>query len=100
MKNGSDNEDIYCISIIIPAYNMERLVTRSVMSALNQTYSNIEVILVDDGSTDKTGEIVDVISLKDKRLKVFHQSNQGIAAALNSGIDKSDRRIYFIPRQR
>ena len=73
------------ISVIIPVYNVEKYLNRCLQSVLNQTYAEIEVILVDDGSTDKSGEICDSF-LSDKRCKVIHQSNQGVSSARNKGL--------------
>mgnify|MGYP000523452576 CR=1 FL=1 len=69
------------VSIIMALYNMESLVYRAVSSVINQTYQNIEVIIIDDGSRDKGGAICDEIALEDNRVKVFHQENTGIAGA-------------------
>ena len=73
------------ISVIIPVYNVEKFVKRSVESALNQTYKDLEIILVNDGSTDKSGEICDNYAKKDKRIKVIHQENKGISGARRIG---------------
>ncbi len=70
------------VSIVMPLYNMEKLVERAVMSVIEQTYSNIEVIIVDDGSKDSSGFICDNIALNDSRVRVIHQENTGIAGAL------------------
>ena len=67
------------VSIIMPLYNMEKLVERAVMSVINQTYPNIEVIIVDDGSKDSSGLICDHIAMNDERVRVFHQENSGIS---------------------
>lgn len=76
------------VSVIIPAYNRENLIQRAIMSVLNQTYSDLEVIVVDDCSTDLTGEIVQ--SIPDARLKYFKFSkNQGACAARNFGIKQA-----------
>ena len=63
------------ISVIIPAYNTERYIKKCINSVINQTFNDIEVICIDDGSTDETGKILDVYSQKDKRGKVIHQNN-------------------------
>lgn len=70
------------VSIIMPLYNMEKFVERAVMSVVNQTYRNIEVIIVDDGSTDSSGSICDHIAMNDGRVRVIHQENLGISGAL------------------
>lgn len=75
------------ISIIVPVYNVEKYIERCVDSILAQSYRNLEVILVDDGSPDRCPEICDRYGLQDKRVKVLHQSNAGLSAARNAGID-------------
>lgn len=74
------------ISVIIPVYKAEKYIERCIFSILRQTFQNIEVILVDDGSPDKSGEICDMWALKDKRIKVIHQKNAGAGAARNAGL--------------
>ena len=74
------------ISIVVPAYNVEKYIEKCVDSLINQTYKNIEIILVDDGSTDKTGKICDKYLKKDKRIKVIHKENGGLSDARNCGI--------------
>ena len=73
------------VSIIIPAYNAARYLPRSVASALAQTYTNIEVVIVDDGSTDETGAVSEQLSQQDNRLRVVHQENLGPAEARHNG---------------
>ncbi len=74
------------ISVIVPVYNTEMYLDRCVESIINQTYKNLEIILVDDGSTDGSGRICDAYKTKDKRVKVLHQKNSGPSAARNNGI--------------
>lgn len=74
------------ISIIVPVYNSEKTLKRCFDSLINQDYKNIEIILIDDGSKDKSGEICDLYAKKDKRIKVFHQDNQGESSARNCGL--------------
>ncbi len=78
--------DTPLISVIIPIYNNETFLQKCIDSILMQTYSNLEIILVDDGSTDGSGKICDQYAQKDPRVKVVHQQNQGISAARNAGI--------------
>lgn len=73
------------ISVIVPVYNVENELERCLESICNQTYKNLEIILVDDGSTDNSGKICDNLIKKDKRIKVFHQDNMGLAAARKTG---------------
>jgi glycosyltransferase involved in cell wall biosynthesis len=75
------------ISVIIPVYNTEEYLHRCLDSVLSQTYTDFELIIVDDGSTDLSGEICDGYVVKDSRVRVFHQANQGQAAARNHALD-------------
>ena len=75
------------ISIIVPVYNMEKYLKRCIDSLINQTYKNIEVLLIDDGSTDKSGYICDSYSKKDDRVIVFHKANGGQGSARNLGLE-------------
>jgi glycosyltransferase involved in cell wall biosynthesis len=75
------------VSIVVPIYNVERYLKECVDSILNQTLKDIEVILVDDGSPDKCGEIIDEYAKKDNRVVPVHQKNSGYSAAVNKGID-------------
>lgn len=89
--------DDYKVTVVVPVYNVENYLNRCINSIINQTLKEIEIILVDDGSTDKSGEICDEYLKKDNRIKVIHQKNLGLSAARNSGIKiaKSDY-ICFI----
>lgn len=75
------------ISVIVPVYNVEDYLNECVDSLLKQDYSNLEIILVDDGSTDKCGIICDEYAIKDSRIKVKHKQNGGLSYARNAGID-------------
>lgn len=75
------------ISVIIPVYNVEKYLDRCIKSVINQTYETIEIILIDDGSTDKSLEICYKYLNKDNRIKVFHKENGGLSSARNYGID-------------
>ena len=74
------------ISVIIPVYNVEKYISQCLDSVCNQTYTDLEIILVDDGSTDESGKICDEYAQRDSRIKVIHQSNGGAAAAKNAGL--------------
>ncbi|ODN30529.1 glycosyltransferase [Fervidobacterium thailandense] len=74
------------VSIVVPVYNVEDYLSRCVESLLRQTYSSIEIILVDDGSTDSSGSICDTFAKIDKRVKVIHKPNGGLSDARNSGL--------------
>lgn len=75
------------ISVIVPVYNVEKYLERCIDSILAQTFTDFELILVDDGSPDKCPDICDEYEKKDKRIHVIHQKNGGLSAARNSGID-------------
>lgn len=74
------------ISIVIPVYNVEKYIEECLDSIINQTYDNIEIILIDDGSTDNSGNLCDEYARKDKRIKVVHKKNAGASDARNKGI--------------
>lgn len=74
------------ISIIVPIYNVEKYLEKCVKSIITQTYKNLEIILVDDGSKDNSGKIADELSKTDSRIKVIHKENGGLSSARNEGI--------------
>lgn len=82
--------DDILVSIIVPVYNAEKYIDQCVSSILNQTYRNIEVVLVDDGSPDNCPQICDNWSLKDRRIKVVHKKNGGLSDARNYGLDMAN----------
>ncbi len=75
------------ISVIVPIYNVNPYLHEAVESIITQSYPNLEIILIDDGSTDGSGEICDIYRNTDSRVKVIHQDNQGLSAARNAGLD-------------
>ena len=75
------------ISVIVPVYKVERYLKRCVDSILDQTFRDFELILVDDGSPDRCGEICEKYAEKDKRIVVLHRENGGLSAARNTGLD-------------
>ena len=75
------------VSVIIPIFNAEKYLRRCLDSVINQSYNNIEIILVDDGSKDSSPAICDEYAAKDSRIKVIHKKNQGVSAARNTGIE-------------
>ncbi|MFZ2714671.1 MAG: glycosyltransferase family 2 protein [Streptococcus suis] len=89
LDNLNNKTAKFLVSIIVPAYNVEKYIEKCLSSILKQTYTNIEVIVVDDGSTDNTGQLLDNISQKDSRVCVVHKKNAGVSAARNSGIEIS-----------
>ena len=84
--NKTDNP---LVSIIVPIYNTSEYLPRCLDSIINQTHKNLEIILIDDGSTDDSSKIADDYAKKDKRIKVIHQKNAGQSAARNVGIKKA-----------
>lgn len=85
------------ISIIIPVYNVEKYLKTCIDSVLNQTYSNLEVLLIDDGSTDHSGLICDSYEKQDSRVRVFHKKNGGVSSSRNFGLDKAEGEwIFFV----
>ena len=74
------------ISIIIPAYNTQEYIHRAIESSLRQSYKNIEIIIINDGSTDETLRTAQTYADKDNRIKIFHQENKGVSSARNHGI--------------
>lgn len=84
-------------SIVIPVYNNERFLQKCIDSILKQTYSDFELLLIDDGSTDKSGAICDEYAKRDNRIRAFHQKNQGVSLARNKGIEEArGRYINFV----
>ena len=77
------------ISVIVPVYNIAKYLPKCIESIINQTYKAIEILLINDGSTDESGKICDEYAKKDDRIKVIHQKNQGISATRNNGIKAS-----------
>lgn len=89
--------ELELVSVIIPIYNIEGYVDRCIQSAVNQTYKNIEIILVDDGSTDASAEKCNVWAKNDNRIKVLHKQNGGLSDARNAGLDiATGKYIYFL----
>ena len=78
------------ISVIIPVYNVEKYLHRCLDSVIAQTYQNLEIICVDDGNVDDSGKICDQYAVRDARIKVIHQENQGLSAARNRGLDAAE----------
>ena len=79
-------EEKALISVIVPVYKVEKYLDKWVCSILAQTYKNLEVILVDDGSPDRSGEMCDALAAEDPRVRVIHQENGGVSAARNAGL--------------
>lgn len=83
------------ISVIVPVYNVEAFVERSLKSILNQTYKNLEIIIINDGSTDKSFEICKKVAERDARIVLLEQINQGLSAARNTGISNAKGEYYM-----
>ena len=79
-------ENEVLISVIIPIYNVAPYLEKCVHSVLNQSYKNLEIILVDDGSTDESGKICDDLERKDQRIRVIHKQNEGLGLTRNYGL--------------
>ena len=77
------------LSVILPCYNVEKYIDKCIFSIVNQTYSNLEIILIDDGCTDSTGMICDAWKEKDQRIRVIHKQNEGAAYAMNIGVENA-----------
>ena len=77
------------VSIVVPLYNNERFIGKCLNSALQQTYSNIEIIVVNDGSTDKSASIVKQSMLKDNRIKLIDKKNTGVSDTRNIGLQNA-----------
>lgn len=83
------NDDKELISVIVPTYNVEKYLERCINSLVCQTYKNLEIIIVDDGSTDHSGEIADRLARSDARISVIHKSNGGLSSARNAGLENA-----------
>lgn len=77
------------VSTIIPVYNLEKYISNCLNSVVNQTYKNLEILCVDDGSTDGSADIIKNMAEKDSRIKYFYQENAGVSAARNKGLDEA-----------
>ncbi len=85
------------ISVIVPVYNVEKYLARSLKSVLAQTFEDIEIICVNDGSTDNSLKILKSFAAKDKRIKIINQKNQGLSAARNVGLSQASAKwVYFL----
>lgn len=77
------------ISVIVPVYNVEKYLRRCIDSILAQTFTDFELLLIDDGSKDNSGDICDGYAMKDERVRVFHKKNGGVSSARNLGLDNA-----------
>lgn len=78
------------ISVIVPVYNVEKYISKCIESIMEQTYKNLQIILVDDGSTDASGDICDTYAEKDARIQVIHKKNEGVVSARNTGLEAAN----------
>lgn len=85
------------VSVIIPVYNTEKYINDSVLAIQNQTLRDIEIIVIDDGSTDSSAWLIGSLAAKDERIKLFTQENHGQSVARNSGLDRATGEfVYFM----
>lgn len=91
-----ENEPI--ISVIIPMYNAERYVEKCLQSMIRQTYKNLEIIIVNDGSTDNSRSICEAYAKQDSRIMLINTENRGAGSARNTGLEKSKRKLHIFCR--
>ncbi|MCR4861940.1 MAG: glycosyltransferase [Ruminococcus sp.] len=77
------------VSVIIPVYNVKPYLGEAIRSVIHQTYQNLDIILIDDGSTDGSGKICDYYQGRDDRIRVIHQDNNGLSSARNAGLHQT-----------
>ena len=92
--NENINENFPLISVIIPVYNVEKYLEDCLKSVCGQTYKNLEIIIVDDGSEDQSYKICEQYQRTDNRIRLIHQNNQGLSAARNTGINVAHGKYY------
>ncbi len=83
------------VSVIIPVYNVQKYLEECVESVQNQSYTNLEIVLVDDGSTDNSGELCDALATRDTRICTLHKSNGGLSDARNTGMLQARENILL-----
>lgn len=86
MGDNEKKDDLSLVTVIVPVYNVSKYLRKCLDSVILQTYDHLDIIIIDDGSTDNSGSICDEYSASDKRITVFHTNNNGLAAARNLGI--------------
>ena len=93
-----NSKENYKVSIIVPVYNTAKYLKKCVNSLIAQTYPNVEILLVNDGSTDGSGALCDWFANKYPQIKVFHKENGGLSDARNVGVDQAcGKYISFVP---
>ena len=90
MGNGYIDDNKGKVSVIVPVYNVAKYLEECLNSIINQTYKNIEIIIVNDGSTDNSLDIIEIFKNKDNRIKVISQENKGISEARNIGFKNTE----------
>lgn len=95
-EKKTDHIPTKLVSVIIPAYNIEKYLAKTVESVIRQTYKNLEIIIINDGSTDKTKKIAQRYADKDKRIIIFEQTNKGLSAARNAGFKMANGEYFCI----
>nr|WP_296480275.1 glycosyltransferase [uncultured Acetatifactor sp.] len=90
MNKLEQKKNLYKISVIVPIYNIEEYISECIESIAGQTYSNLQIILVDDGSTDLSGQICDTYAKQDERIQVIHQRNAGLVLARKAGLKAAE----------
>lgn len=88
--------EVGLVSIVLPIYNVEKYLDRCIESVVRQTYNNLEIILVDDGSPDGCPQKCDEWAKKDKRIKVIHKNNAGLGYARNTGIENASGEFLIV----
>ena len=88
IQNGVTKE--VAVSVVVPAYNVENYIEQCALSVLNQSYPCCELIIIDDGSTDGTPQILDKLADRNDCIRVIHKENAGVSAARNTGIDMAN----------
>ncbi|MDR9366287.1 MAG: glycosyltransferase [Balneolaceae bacterium] len=94
-ENGDSTEKKPLLSVIIPVYNVEIFLREALDSVQNQSYKNVEFIVIDDGSTDSSGDIIDEYQAKDDRFRIYHQENVGLSTTRNRGLSKAQGDIIY-----
>ena len=78
------------VSVIVPVYNNEKFVETCIWSLCRQTYQNLEILVINDGSSDNSGQILERMAEKDERIRLIHQKNAGVSAARNKGVELAE----------
>lgn len=90
MNKLKENDSDVLVSVIVPVYDVEKYLRQCIDSIIHQSYRNLEILIIDDGSSDGSGKICDIYAGRDSRIKVFHTENRGLSAARNLGLDHAN----------